>query len=482
MQSVQPKYRIGMTVAACLWLGLFPLLQGGTYAHITYDKWVIMLILTGVTLLCFCIDLIVRLIFHRRVRNGRDDSSRSFIPLILAGALLCWTVLSCLFSEHGAETFWLGSGARYEGLASQLCYFALFACFFLSRVNLKPVLISAAAGVTVFFVIVMLQRGGGNPLGLYPSGRSYAQNREFQGTIGNIDMGTGYLLLLSGLFLYGIIDHIHNHKALKSETESHALSSRPKVWSDRRKSRWLFLSGKRAAAPFTEARDLLPRTLYFIFLSIAFLLSLYLIITMDVQFGAISLAVLFLFTVLRLIPKKWRLAVLLLLVIAVLLAVWFWPGYGGGIWELHEILHGRSRLSFGSDRVAVWTYSLGLAKENLLLGGGSATFVIRFNQYIKDHSLEIPKEQDGKALPDYFDNPHNEYIQQLTDHGLPALILFIVLLFFAVFRKREGWFPLLAPCSAAVLCYAVQAFFSFSVCLVAPMFWIILSLSFSEQS
>ena len=458
MQSVQPKYRIGMTVAACLWLGLFPLLQGGTYAHITYDKWVIMLILTGVTLLCFCIDLIVRFIFRKRVRNGRVGSFRSFIPLIIAGALLCWTVLSCLFSEHGAETFWLGSGARYEGLASRLCYFALFACFFFSRANLKPVLISAAAGVTVFFVIVMLQRSGGNPLGLYPSGRSYAQNKEFQGTIGNVDMGTGYLLLLAGLFLHEIIGYIRSHKARQSEAGSSALSSRPK---------W---------------KVFLPKMLYCVSLSVALLLTLYLIITMDVQFGAISLAVLFLFTVLRLIPKKWRLPLLLLLIIAVLLVVWFWPGYGGGIWELHEILHGRTRLSFGSDRVAVWTYSLGLAKENLLLGGGSATFVARFNQYIKDHGLVIPKEQDGKALPDYFDNPHNEYIQQLTDHGLPALLLFVALLLFAIFRKREGWFPLLAPCSAAVLCYAVQAFFSFSVCLVAPMFWVLLGLSFNEQS
>ena len=117
---------------------------------------------------------------------------------------------------------------------------------------------------------------------------------------------------------------------------------------------------------------------------------------------------------------------------------------------------------------------------HLLLGGGSATFVARFNDYIKEHDLVVPKEQDGRALPDYFDNPHNEYIQQLTDHGLPAMLLFIALLLFAVFRKREGWFPLLAPCSAAVLCYAVQALFSFSVCLVAPMFWVVLALSFNE--
>lgn len=453
MQSEQPEYRIGMTAASCLWLGLFPLLQGGTYARITHDKWIAMLILSGVTLLCFCADLFIRH-FHHMASIKKPP--RIVVPLILASALFCWTVLSCVFSEYGADTFWLGSSARYEGMVSQLCYFALFACFFFSRVNLKPVLLSAAAGVTVFFVIVMLQRGGGNPLGLYPAGRSYVQNREFQGTIGNIDMGTGYLLLLSGLFLYGLIN-------LFFTSEGNKLRFTGIAFRPGQKSSW---------------KSLVQPAVY----AVGLVLSLFLIITMDVQFGAISLAVLFLFTLLRFIPKKWRLPLLLLLIITVLLVVWFWPGYGGGIWELHEILHGRTRLSFGSDRVAVWTYSLGLAKENLLLGGGSATFVARFNQYIKDHGLVIPKEQDGKALPVYFDNPHNEYIQQLTDHGLPALLLFVALLLFAVFRKREGWFPLLAPCSAAVLCYAVQAFFSFSVCLVAPMFWVVLGLSFREQT
>lgn len=421
MQSVQPKNGPAMTAAACLWLGAFPLLQGGTYAHITYDKWLIMLIFTGITAACCLFDLV----WNRKARLSVPK-----VPLLLAAGLLLWTVLSCLLSAYGPETWWLGESARREGLLTHLCYFALFFCFFFSRVNLKPVLISAAVGVTAFFVIVMLQRAGGNPLGLYPTGRGYAYGHEFQGTIGNVDMGTGYLLLLSGLFLTALV------------------------------KRSIFL---------------------IIVYALGLGLSVYLIITMEVQFGVISLAVLLLFTLLRFLPKKWRLPLLVLIILLVLVVVWFWPGQGGGIWELHEILHGRGRLSFGSNRVAVWKFSLLLARENLLLGGGSGTFDARFNSYIKEHNLVIPKEQDGLPLPNYFDNPHSEYVSQLTDHGLPALLLFLALILFSLFRRREGWFPLLSPCSAAVLCYAVQAAFSFSVCIVAPMFWVVLGLSFRDR-
>jgi len=61
------------------------------------------------------------------------------------------------------------------------------------------------------------------------------------------------------------------------------------------------------------------------------------------------------------------------------------------------------------------------------------------------------------------------------------MLLFLFLLFAAVMRRREACFPVLAPCSAAVLCYAVQAFFSFSVCLVAPMFWVLLAMAFQPE-
>ena len=436
MQSVQPKNGYGMTLSACLWLGLFPLLQGSTYSRLTHDKWIAMLILSAVTVCCFLFDLFLGL------RSGQAFSApRRLLPCVLAAALLLWTVFTCLCSEYGADTWWRGEYARYEGLLTQGCYFALFFCFFFSRVSLKPVLCSAAAGLLAFLAVVLLQRGGGNPLGLFPPGRSYALNPEFQGTIGNVDMGTGYLLILTGLFLYALLNRFRRFRATGA-------------WS--------------------------PSVLFSAMLLAGLLPALFLIITMDVQFGAVSLGVLFLFTLLRLLPAKWRLPLLILLLILALLAAWFWPGQSGGLWELHEIMHGRGRLSFGSNRVAVWKYSLLLAGENLLTGGGSGTFPSRFNRFLDQNGLVIPQEQDGVPLPHYFDNPHNEYIALLTDHGLPALLLFAALLLASVFRRREACFPCLSPCSAAVLCYAVQAFFSFSVCIVAPMFWVVLGLSFRE--
>ena len=443
MQEKQAKYGIFMTVAACLWLGLFPLLQGFTYAQITLDKWRIMLVLCGVTFVCFCADTVLRCRSLRRegLRLSAVFSGVPRLPLILGGLLLLWTVLSCLLSPYGADVWWIGASVRREGLATQLCYLFLFFCFVFSRIRLKPVLFSAAGGVVLFCVVVILQRLGGNPLSLYPAGRSYASNPEFQGTIGNVDMDTGYLCLLSGLFLYG---------------------------------------GIRCFRSFRQDRSRSSLTA-FICCAVGLAVSVFLIVTMEVQFGRITLAILAVISAVRLLPKKWRWSALAILLVLALVIVWFWPGTGGGIWELHEILHGRSHLSFGSNRIAVWKYSLQLAPERLLTGGGSDTFVLRFNQYLQDTGYIIPERQGQTLLPHYFDNPHNEYIAQLLNHGLPAMLLLILLMVTAVMRRREAGLPVLTPYSAAVLCYAVQAFFSFPVCLVAPMFWCLLGMSFRSD-
>ena len=150
-----------MTVAACLWLGLFPLLQGGTYAHITLDKWYIFLIFTGLTLCLFGADFLLRRAARTAPAAGAAPGapSRAFSPRLLPALLLTAAmILSCLFGGYDAEIWWQGASVRLEGLETQLCYLGLFFLFAFSRVRIRPVLYSAAAAVLLFLVLGSLVR------------------------------------------------------------------------------------------------------------------------------------------------------------------------------------------------------------------------------------------------------------------------------------------------------------------------------------
>ena len=436
-----------MTFFACLWVGLFPLLHGGTYAEITRDKWIIMVTLWSATICCFPADLIAR---RKQSRLPLSAFLRETIwtkpqrlPLTLGCLFIIWMIISCLSSPYGPDTWLLGASSRREGLLTQLCYLSLFICFTCSRVRIKPVILSSAAGVIVFFLVVVMQRSGGNPMGLYPQGTDFALHPEFQGTIGNIDMDTGYLCMITGILLHSIASQVGSIRDNKE-----------------RLSRKSFL---------------------FLFITAAGLLcSLWLVITMGVFFGLLTILLLFLVTLLNLLPRKLRIPVILVLLVFIMLLVWFRPGTDGALWEAHEIIHGRGQLSFGHNRIAVWYYSLKLAKEQLFLGSGSDTFVYRFNDFLKQNGYTIPQEQGGISLPSYFDNPHNEYIAHLINHGLPAMLLLILCVILSVFWKRDGLIPVLTAPGAGVLCYGIQAVFSFSVCVVAPVFWVIMAISFQN--
>ena len=503
-----------MTVCACLWLGLFPLLQFGTYSTITYDKWRIMLVLAGFSLLC-------AVFFNRTGKSQKSVRSYFRPPVVVALVLATWMILSCLVSPYGADQWMVGASVRREGLLTQLCYLGLFFMFASARVNRKAVAVTAAAGVIVFWFVVILQRSGFNAFGLYPEGRSYENAPDFQGTIGNIDMDTGYLFLVAGLLLgeltvrsRGIIRSV---RVLRSSGKE----------AGRGKKRY----SKRELRQVKE--DAALDFIYAGFLLIAFTLAVYLIISMGTETGKFVLAILAVITLLQWIPRKWRLPVFLVLLVLVLVVVWYWPGQLGGVYELHEALHGRMKLSYGNNRIAVWVYSLGLAHNRLWTGSGSDTFILSFTEYLNElqpYGLKVPEyidelyplppsfaeylddnrlaflkpvfreylEQAGQEvdpaalnktlLPASFDTPHSEYVAHLVNHGLPGMLLFIALIVAAVFfrRKRkadtktaaspEDRLRTLSPWAVAVLFYSVQGIFFFSVCLVAPMFWVVLGL------
>ena len=403
----ETKYGIGMTVSACLWLGLFPLLQFGTFSSLTRDS--------GVTLAGFIADC-----FCHRVSRPRP------LPMFLGGGLLLWMLISCLLCSYPGAPWWIGTGRR-EGLATQLCYFGVFFLFSFSRVRRVPVVISSVCGVFAFLAVVLLQRAGGNPFGLYPDSRSYATSPGFQGTIGNVDMCAGYLLIAAGLFVPALFDSIRlAFRSFRGKNTADTASTEAEEQPRIPVCRW-----SAAMSVF--------------FLSAAIAVCVYLFVTMEVRFGLLAFAVLIVWTVIRFLPKKFRMPALILVVAVALLAVWLCPFTQiSTLNELHEVLHGRAKMEYGTGRIGVWYYTLKMLRDEgrLLFGTGVDTYALRFSSYLKQYYAAHP---EAEQLTMYFDNPHNDYLALISNCGIPALLLFAALVMMGILGKK-AW-------RDSVLCY-----------------------------
>ena len=177
-------------ILGVLLLGVFPL-SVHDYSSITRFKYLQMLLLTGVS----GFAALAFLPAWRRAFRWNNVSR------ILCLAYAAWVVLSAFFGSYAAKTdadgvrIVLNGAVRYEGLITQVCYVLLFLIFSLHTPRRSIVLAACAAGITVYTAIVLGQYAGLNVLDLFPRGRSTLTNYEFQGTIGNIDMVSGYLIL-----------------------------------------------------------------------------------------------------------------------------------------------------------------------------------------------------------------------------------------------------------------------------------------------
>jgi len=116
----------------------------------------------------------------------------------------------------------------------------------------------------------------------------------------------------------------------------------------------------------------------------------------------------------------------------------------------------------------VWRHSLNMSKDSPIFGTGPDTFYYAMFNYL---------QQAGVTLGENFDNPHNEYVAILSNNGIPALAIYVTLLawvLIALFRRKQ-W-----PLAMAIGCFALQGFFSFSICLVTPMFWAVLGMAAAQ--
>lgn len=335
------------------------------------------------------------------------------------------TAFSALTSSFWPQTF-LGM-TRNEGLLTITLYCG---CFFCVSEYGRPRawMIHLISGVmTLFSGYCLLQMAGYDPLGLYPAGYGF-QNANvdyagvYVGTIGNADL-TAALLCLAipaiGIWLL-------------------AGKSRSRLWS------------------------ILPLGL-----------CLGTLWKLQVQAGLLAVAVSAFFILPMALPWKGKSRKVLWLAAAVLAAaglalIYFAEPSQGTLYELHQVLHGHWDPEFGNARIFIWKEVLSRVPEHLLLGTGPDTMAAAGISYYS-------RVVDGVSIPVIVDTAHNEYLNILYHQGVPALAAYVGALgsSLAVWLKRGREDLASAICGGALLCYGIQAFFSFSMCQTAGVFWLV---------
>lgn len=481
-----------MTALGMVWLAVFPFLQGGTYSSITRAKWEIMLALTGLSAACAAAAVL-----WRREKGGKIRLTWLHAAGLTYFALVGLSAVFGAWADHTGESgrlTVLWGAYRYEGLITQMCYGLVFLSMSLIRVRVRPLVTAASLGLLGYCAVVGLQYAGVNVWGLFPAGTSILTNYEFQGPIGNIDMVVGYVSIVMAAALGG--------------------------FAGLKKACWLWFAAGLAGVLLTLCMEVQCGLVM-----LAGLLFLLLLLAMKEpqarwRAAVILAGVLAMLTARLLLAFPWldgvdavclrmdawrfiplaagmmviipavllrkhpgrglRLRTVMLaaagLVLLAVAAVYLLPiPAGNGLWELQQILHGRAQDSFGSERIGVWRLTLEICRDNLLWGTGPDVFL---------HAMDHHLWQTGQSLVQRFDNPHNLFLGVLVNSGLPALGLYVTLTLgasaaAAARLRRDGE---VLPLMMAVVCYLLQGMFTFSICLVTPMFWAALGMLAGQMS
>lgn len=329
-------------------------------------------------------------------------------------------------------------GTRYDGLVTQLMYGAIFLGVSLLGQPRRKYVWALAAAAALSCVIAILQLCGLDPLSLYPEGTNYydkygAYNGAFLGSCGNVLLQGQYLCIVTPvLVVFGLRSESLLEKVLLLEAAALCL----------------------AVTAFSQAEGAYVGMLGCVLLGIPLLLG----------------------------KKKHRrmaAAAVAGLILAGLLAVYFWPAQSGTLWELKSILHGDIRDEFGSRRVQIWRAALDLVKERPWLGGGPGTFGQRVNIIWERYVEAI-----GDVRRTSVTNTHNAYLGYLVNHGILGLGSYLALIACsaATWLRRRFESPMYAALGAGLLCALIQDFFCVNLALVTPLMWVVWGLLETEPA
>lgn len=347
-------------------------------------------------------------------------------------------------------------------------------------------------------LIGCLQFAGQNPLGLYPDGYTYHDAyilyaNAFMGTLGNIDLLSaflcltipvfyGYFILYDrpssavlmipfafGIFLLLLIGVSAGIVGLGAAV----LLTLPAFYNSKKRvvkgllafSLTLITAGVYCSIAYSyknrETMLFFKPNIRLVILTAAALLlicaALFLQKNGHIKFAAPQKMTRFVF---------FGVAGIVLLIPAV---IWFAPVSAGSIYEAQRILHGSADPSFGSGRIRIWKETLALVPKHLFFGGGPDTLADRISFSFERFSPEL-----GVTIRSKIDVAHNDYLNILVNTGLISLLAYFAALTSAAALSIRSYSaqPIILIMGTALLSYLTQIFFSYSLCIISPFFWI----------
>ena len=469
---------------AIVMLGLLPfLMDSQKYFNLTKARYIWFCVLTLLYIVCISVIALGFLLYKKAWIKRREEGFQKLnLSQYLILGYIFWAVLSSLVSPYRADT-WLGQG-RYEGLFTIILYGLTF--FLLSFWGEYTNKYAYTMGImaTVMSVLAFLQLFGVDFF--TPEGYSIWETRFFA-TLGNIDCvsGVGAVVIPALLCAFVLLESKWRYVCLSG----FALYFYLQVFIDVDSGKIGLIVALLVLLPFLLDRwARAMRTA----IGLGVLLATYGVaklfpITQEgigIAPGKKAIAALILGAILvvlgiilekkertfRLNAKQVRRLVLVILLIAVaaaLLFLYFYSGENRLLGEIHQVLHGELADNAGSGRGIVWKLSVKFIREMPLFGSGPDTYISR----------AMPYYESGE-LKQIFDFAHNDFLQVGVCLGLGGLLIYLAWILSMAIRllKRAVDNPLLLIFGGAMVGYLGHVFFSFSIALVTPMFWVLAGL------
>ncbi len=432
-----------------------------------------------------------------------------FLVLFFVGGLITWLVAPYgdALNYDGQSAMFYGDG-RYDGLLFYFTYALIY--FTVSRFgSFKSAYIKAFAVVLLIMsLIAVIQLSGHNFMNFYPTKSHKGWHHNFVSTLGNVDItggflctavplvGVGYVVfrlnrVFSALFLISHTVAIYTMLSIGVDVTLVTLPALTVIFLP------ILMRNRRYAAKTLE-------------IGVSILMGIWLSLLVDYRYVESKKHT---YTIIQ----NHRLTPLILGLMILLMAIWFvlqqekwvknvvwrkvqWgiviaevllfaavfvyfrffckqPESPGLMNDLYGLAHLKLADESGTHRVGIWRHCLMMCVDNLWFGTGCGTLADTFRAFAYKTNYVRYATPDRKL-----DFAHNEYIHYLCTQGLWGLLSYLgflgsIFVFAFQYFKQN---PKILVLAAGVMGYCIQVFFSFSIVIVAPFYWLLLGLLMKE--